>query len=100
MRFTWDENKNIANIAKHRLDFKDAYKIFKAFMMIELDDREDYGETRCHGIGMLDNRLVFVVYTEPDEDTVRIISLRKAYTHERKLYQRSLPDGLGFRGRP
>ncbi|WP_373690529.1 hypothetical protein [Desmonostoc muscorum] len=39
------------------------------------------------GIGLLDGRVVVVVYTEPDEEILRIISLRKALSHERKRYE-------------
>ena len=93
MRFIWDENKNAVNIARrefdfHEFDFKDAYRIFQSSMRLVIDEREDYGETRYIGTGLLDNRVVVVVYTEPDEDTIRIISLRKAAPSERKQYQR------------
>ncbi|MCF2147507.1 BrnT family toxin [Desmonostoc muscorum LEGE 12446] len=56
-------------------------------MLVYLDDREDYGEDRYMGIGLLDGRVVVVVYTEPDEEILRIISLRKALSHERKRYE-------------
>lgn len=39
--------------------------------------------------------MVVVVFTEPDETTIRIISLRKALPYERKLYERYLKDELG-----
>jgi uncharacterized DUF497 family protein len=58
------------------------------------DEREDYGEERYVGIGLLDGRVVVVVYTEPDEETVRIISLRKALSHERKRYEQYLKNRL------
>ncbi|MEH1816536.1 MAG: BrnT family toxin [Nostoc sp.] len=48
---------------------------------------EDYGEDRYLGIGLLDGRIVVVIYTEPGEKMVRIISLRKALSHERKSYE-------------
>jgi uncharacterized DUF497 family protein len=51
-------------------------------MLIGLDEREEYGEERWIGIGLLDGRVVVVVYTELDEETTRIISLRKALSHE------------------
>jgi uncharacterized DUF497 family protein len=36
---------------------------------------------------MLEGRVVVVVYTESLEDTIRIISLRKALPYERKRYE-------------
>ena len=95
MHFEWDEEKNKANIQKHGLDFADAREIFTAPILVALDDREDYSEDRWIGIGMLKSRTVVVLYTEPGEDIIRIISLRKALTHERNQYEQFLKDQLG-----
>jgi uncharacterized DUF497 family protein len=94
MRFEWDAEKNKANIQKHGLDFADAREIFTAPMLVALDDREDYGEYRWIGIGMLKSRTVVVLYTEQGEDNIRIISLRKALTHERNQYEQFLKNQL------
>jgi uncharacterized DUF497 family protein len=64
-------------------------------MLTVLDDRFEYGEDRWIGIGMIQNRVVVVVYTEPDDNTIRIISLRKALRHERTRYEQALHDQLG-----
>jgi len=77
MKFEWDDSKNKSNLVKHGFDFADAFRIFNLPMVVELDERDDYGEDRCIGIGLLDGRVVVVVYTEPDEETVRIISRAK-----------------------
>ncbi|GBO53151.1 hypothetical protein APA_1059 [Pseudanabaena sp. lw0831] len=61
-------------------------------MVVELDERENYGEDRYIGIGLLQGRVVVIVYTEPDEQTVRIISLRKALSSERRYYEQYLED--------
>ena len=95
MRFEWNEEKNKANIQKHGLDLADAPEIFAVPILVALDDREDYGEDRWIGIGMLKSRTVVVLYTEHGEDTIRIISLRKALTHERNQYEQFLKDRLG-----
>lgn len=95
MRFEWDEEKNQENIRKHGFDFADAWEIFEAPMRAALDTREAYGEDRWHGIGLLGNRIVVVVFTERSEDTIRIISLRKALKHERTRFEEALRDRLG-----
>jgi uncharacterized protein len=95
MNFEWDERKNETNIDKHSFDFADAHRIFDSPMIVELDERYDYGEDRLIGSGMLDGRVVVLIYTEPDEDTIRIISLRKALSHERKRYEQYLKNRLG-----
>lgn len=96
MQYEWDEQKNKANIRKHGLDFADAWEIFTAPMLTALDDREDYDEDRWIGIGILRGRIVVVVFTERGEDTIRIISLRKALSHERIGYEQALRDQLGM----
>ena len=95
MNFEWDERKNEVNIDKHGFDFADSYRIFNLPMAVELDGRDDNGEDRWIGTGMLDGRVVVVVYTESDEQTIRIISLRKALSYERKNYEQYLKNGLG-----
>jgi uncharacterized DUF497 family protein len=46
MQFEWDEQKNLANIRKHGFSFADAWEIFDAPMLVDLDDRRNYGEDR------------------------------------------------------
>jgi uncharacterized protein len=95
MNFEWDERKNEVNIEKHGFDFADAYRIFDLPIAVELDERDNYGEDRWIGTGILDGRIVVVIYTEPNEGTIRIISLRKALSYERKHYEQYLKNGLG-----
>lgn len=98
MRVEWDEKKRRENIKKHGIDFADAYKIFTQPLLKELDDRFDYDEERWIGIGFLEGRIVVVVFMEredTDEEVIRIISLRKALTHERSKYEQALRNRLG-----
>lgn len=92
MRFEWDEEKNRANIRKHGFNFTEAWEIFEAPMLISLDLKQDYGEERWMGIGFLQGRIVVVVFTERDDDTIRIISLRKALKYERIQFERTLQN--------
>ena len=94
MRFEWDEEKNKENIRKHQLDFADAWEIFDAPILANLDVRQDYGEDRWIGVGLLKNFVVVVVYTE-SEEVIRIISLRKALKHERTRFEEALSNELG-----
>ena len=91
MNFEWDETKNAANIWRHGIDFADVPEMFNYYMLIDLDDREDYQEERWVGIGMLRNSIAVVVFTERQGDTIRIISARKANKYERKRYQNAIP---------
>jgi hypothetical protein len=94
MEFVWDDPKNDANIRDHGFDFKDAWKVFSFPMMVALDDRHNYGEERWVGMGLLEGRIVVIVFTEPIADTIRVISLRKALSHERSHYEQFLKDRL------
>ena len=74
------------NLSKHGLDFADAPAVFQSPQLTWLDTREDYGEDRWCSLGMLQGRVVVLVYTERVSDMVRILSLRKATRYERTQY--------------
>ncbi|PCI42612.1 MAG: hypothetical protein COB51_12790 [Moraxellaceae bacterium] len=61
-------------------------------MLIEWDEREDYGEERWVGVGWLQSLIGVVVYVERYEDTIRIISARKANKREVRRYEQSIKD--------
>ena len=94
MNSEWDETKNRANIRKHGLDFADAEEVFRSVLLVSPDTREDYGEKRWAGLGVIGRRTVKVVFAELGSETIRIISLRKATKHERKEYEEAIQDGL------
>ena len=79
MEFEWDEEKNRANIRKHDgISFEMAVRVFLDENRIEkYDARHSIDEDRYNVIGMVEN-LLFVVYTERNDDAIRIISARKA----------------------
>ena len=95
MNFEWDDFKNEINIDKHGFDFADGYRVFDSPMVVDIDNRRDYREDRWIGIGMLDGRIVVVIFTEPDRSTTRIISLRKAFSDERRYYEQYIKNELG-----
>jgi uncharacterized DUF497 family protein len=92
VNFEWDEDKNHENIRKQGFNFADAWKIFQAPLVIDLDLRTDYGEDRWIVIGLLDSRTVVVTFTLPGAQPIRIISLRKASRHERKKFEEEIGD--------
>lgn len=95
MDFEWDESKNKTNIDKRDLDFADAWQIFDAPMLVRIDNRKDYGEKRFVGIGFLQNLVVVIVFTEPNEQAIRVISLRKALKYEREQFEKYITNELG-----
>lgn len=93
--FVWDESKNLANQAKHKISFQTASRVFgDPFVLIE-QDRIENGERRWQAWGMVDGSLVLLVAFVPldeheDDDPIefiRIISARKATPKERRHYE-------------
>ena len=89
MCFEWDETKRQINIKNHGLDFSDAIEVFGNVILEFEDLRRDYGETRIRAYGLLRGVVVLVVYT-PRQDTIRIISMRKATSYEQEQYFQQL----------
>jgi uncharacterized DUF497 family protein len=82
---TWDEAKRARNISKHRLDFADVAEFDFATAATEVDDRDDYGETREKAIGWFRARLCVLVYVIRNGD-LHVISFRKASRTEASRY--------------
>ena len=92
MDFEWDEEKRSSNLVKHDIDFQDAPEMFHGPMLVRLDERKGYGEPRWQGLGLVQGRLMAVAYTKREPSTIRIISLRKANSREKTLFQEALKD--------
>jgi len=84
LSFEWDPDKEKHNIEKHNgISFRIAVKVFSDNKRIEKYDSQHstFDEERWNVIGMVDD-ILFVVYTEVDENRVRIISARLAEKEE------------------
>ena len=85
VRFTWDSKKASANLAKHGVSFDEAASVFDDRLSIVVPDVVH--EDRAAVIGFSGRqRVLYVVHVEWDEN-VRIISARKATSHERRDYE-------------
>ncbi len=91
MNFEWNEAKRKLNIKKHGIDFINAQIVFDDYTLTIEDDRFNYGEERFISFGFLEERVVAVVHTEND-DSIRIISIRRATKYEEKAYFSQIPD--------
>ena len=87
MRYEWDDNKNKANIAKHGVNFNIAVDFDWESAIEVRDTRFDYGEERWIALGYINKRLFIMVYVFR-ENTIRIISLRKANKRESDFYEK------------
>jgi uncharacterized DUF497 family protein len=76
------------------LDFGDAGEIFELPMLTAIDSSEVF-EQRLVGIGLLREHIVVVIFVEGEDDTIRIVSLRKALKYERKRFEEFIRDELG-----
>lgn len=88
MYINWDPQKNEANVRKHGVSFEEAQAIFLsgADYLEVYDEEHSAGEDRFIAIGPISRGLVLVVWTERDEDVIRIISARWATPNERDLF--------------
>ena len=84
--FEWDDSKNRLNIAKHGIDFTDVQGMFDLPLLAGMDSAENHRELRWKAIGWMGMVLCLVVFSEPEEGRVRIISARKASKREAKHY--------------
>ena len=89
VRVVWDEAKNRTNRKKHGVSFEEASVLFtRGDDYLEIfDDAHSGEEDRFIAIGAIARGLVLVVYTERDEDTVRLISARWATKRETESFR-------------
>jgi len=86
VRFTWDPQKAASNLKKHGVSFVEAASVFADPLAAMVEDALD--PERAILIGQSEKgRVLLVVFIEQSEDTIRIISARRATSHERKRYE-------------
>jgi uncharacterized DUF497 family protein len=88
--FEWDDAKARTNERKHGVRFEDAMLVFAdPFALVE-QDRIEGGELRWQTLGLVGGVALLLaahtVSSSPGEETIRIISARKATRKERQRY--------------
>ena len=87
MRFEWDADKAQRNLDRHQVTFAEAQEaFFDPNAVDDYDEAHSTSETRYNLIGLSSRRLLFVVYSEPAPNVVRIISARKAERKHQRTY--------------
>jgi hypothetical protein len=90
IKFDWDSRKAAANEKKHGISFEEARKVFfdeNAKLIDDPDHSDDEDRFVLMGLSLsLKVVLVCHCYLE-QENIIRIISARKATTHESKQYR-------------
>ncbi len=89
VQLEFDSIKRAKTLAERSLDFSRAGDVFAAKHFTAPDDRQEYAEDRFITVGVLDARLVVVIWT-PRGEVRRIISMRKANDREKSFYAQYL----------
>jgi len=90
--FSWDSHKARKNLEKHSVSFEEAATVFADAETLEWEDpSHSRDEERMKRLGYsVSGRILILVYTwrrtSNDEETIRIISARRASAKERKAY--------------
>lgn len=88
MVFTWDPRKAAANLARHRVDVREAATVFDDPLSTTFPDvGHSVTERRFLLIGLSAQRRTLVVAHTEQGETVHIISARTATRRERKFYE-------------
>lgn len=92
--FQWDQRKNNENIRKRHISFKEALTVFydtDARVIFDMDHSADEDRFIILGFSNL-IRLLVVCHCYPN-NTIRIISARKATRHEMQQYSQGREGG-------
>jgi uncharacterized DUF497 family protein len=85
--FTWTEEKNLLNKKKHGFYLSEIVDVFNDPHLIDWYDKEhsSLNEDRYIGLGVFQDVVLFVVFTEQGDD-IHLITAREALRHEERLY--------------
>jgi uncharacterized DUF497 family protein len=92
MDFEWDKAKSDLCRNSRNFDFAYVISIFiDPLLLIERDQRWDYGEERYQALGAVQGRIFVVIYTKRPS-AIRIISARRANRREVRRYEENNPS--------
>jgi uncharacterized DUF497 family protein len=87
VKIDFDPEKDKANRKKHGVSFAFAAELDWDVMWVRADDADAYDEDRWIGVAPKGARLYTVVFTVRGDETMRIISLRRATNQEIRCYE-------------
>lgn len=91
MRIDFDPKKATSNLKKHRVSFDEAATCLLDPLALVRDDPDARGEMRLVLQGMsYTGRLLVVCYSLRDEETIRLISARRATKKEEMNYAQGI----------
>jgi len=87
VNYEWDPVKNLVNIRKHKVSFEQAkIALEDPYRLCFYDEAHSLNEDRYIVFGNAEGRILFVSIVWVDEDTIRIISARRANRNEMEAY--------------
>jgi uncharacterized DUF497 family protein len=90
--FEWDQAKAGANVRRHRVGFPEAATVLEDPLSTTFpDETHSEDEVRFLTIGESAEGHVLVVAHTDRNDTIRIISARRATRRERRFYEQGKP---------
>ncbi len=92
MKFEWDPAKEEENRRKHGISFGQVTELFMSgrdYLEV-IDESHSEDEDRFLAVGPIESGIVVVVFTEPSEQMIRIVSARPATTAETRLYHQEM----------
>ena len=94
VRYQWDPDKETRNREKRGVGFDEVRGLFEGDTdYLEIFDEEHSAvEERFISIGPIQRGIVLVVWTEPGDDVIRIISARFATRRERELFHQYMEE--------
>ncbi len=88
LEFSWDSEKAVANLEKHRVSFEEASTAFGDPLSITVRDPDhSEEEARFVMVGQSFRGRLLVVVHSAREGSIRIISAREATRRERRDYE-------------
>lgn len=86
MLITWDEPKRLANLVTHGLDFADAARFSWNSSVVSKTYVSARGGRRFKATGLLDAKLISIIFAPLGTQAVAVISMRPASAKERRAY--------------
>ena len=87
MKIVWDEPKRQSNLATHGFDLADAELLDWDDVVILPGHPAKDGRPRFRAVGVLDDDLVTVVFSQLGTEAISVISMRPSSNEERKAYE-------------
>jgi uncharacterized DUF497 family protein len=84
----WDTAKALLNKGKHDVDFEEAATVFRdPLLLVQPDVEHSQEEERWLALGKSVRQLLLVVAHTESEQTIRLVSARRAEPRERRRYE-------------